>query len=350
MLTWRNRFLILPATFDTDPLLRVSKAVLGIFSVALLTAGFSFTGLLCFAVRNPLFQADSIFLPALTSCALGLLTIFYDFLISSRYVWNTPALLLTIAASLSTITYGVLLIYTQRKISSIKSRGAHAPLNLQGARPASLNSDAASAMNYNYQAPGYYENYIANMFPASTRQMPQGSPGGYDPNNITEEEMQRQQMLMLLLHREQPPTPDPSQSTFHLDWQPGEQEDGAPAHGFYAPNGQLNTPGSAYPPSGHPGSAWPQSGYPNTAYPQTAWPQSGHPQSAGYPPPQPGLLRRLTEELPPWDGQWRGGGPRSRNVSAVSGMNGQWQQPSVQDRIQDRRDREERRREIELGR
>ena len=70
-------FLMLPITFDSQAQLRMSKAALGIFAVALLTAGFSFTALLCFAVRNPLFQADAVFLPSLTACAIGLLTIFY---------------------------------------------------------------------------------------------------------------------------------------------------------------------------------------------------------------------------------------------------------------------------------
>ncbi|KAK4542688.1 hypothetical protein LTR36_006260 [Oleoguttula mirabilis] len=291
-------YLMLPATFDNDPLLRVSKSVVGIFAVALLTAGFSFTALLCFAVRNPLFQADAIFLPSLTSCALGLLTVFYDFLISSRYIWNTPALLLTIAASLSTIVYGALLIYTLRKIGVVKAGapGINVPM-----RPVSMSSTGGT-----WQDSGYYENYVRNMYPASAHQ-PQ--PMGYDPNAITEEEMQRQQMLMLLLQKEQPPTPDPSQSTFRIDWQ-GQEQDDAPPHGYYAPQ-------TAYPP---------QSAYPQTAYT-----------------PQTGISRQWTAELPPWDRVWRGPQPppaRGRVSSSVE----QWQRATSGER------REERRREIEMGR
>ncbi|KAK5128755.1 hypothetical protein LTR85_000088 [Meristemomyces frigidus] len=291
-------YLMLPATFDNDPLLRVSKSVIGIFAVALLTAGFSFTALLCFAVRNPLFQADAIFLPSLTSCALGLLTVFYDFLISSRYVWNTPALLLTIAASLSTIVYGILLIYTHRKIGIVKARapGINVPM-----RPMSMSSAGGT-----WQDSGYYENYVRNMYPASSHQ-PQ--PMGYDPKAITEEELQRQQMLMLLLQKEQPPTPDPSQSTFHIDWQ-GQETDDAPPHGYYAPQ-------TAYPP---------QSAYPQTAYP-----------------PQTGISRQWTGGLPPWDRVWRGPQPHAaRGRTSSSGEQGPRATSSER--------REERRREIEMGR
>lgn len=293
-------YLMLPATFDTDPLLRVSKSVLGIFAVALLTAGFSFTGLLSFAVRNPLFQADAIFLPSLMSCALGLLTIFYDFLISSRYVWNTPALLLTIAASVSIIVYGALLIYTHRKISAAKSHaipGISMPM-----RPTSMSSAGGA-----WQNSSYYENYNRNMYPTSSHE-PQ--PMGYDPNSITEEEMQRQQMLMLLLQKEQAPTPDPSQSTFRIDWQ-GQEPDDAPPHGYYAPQ--------------------PQTAYPQSAYPPTAYP------------PQSGVSRQWTAELRPWDGVWRGPSApsvRGRVPSAID----QWQRASSREM------RDERRREIEMGR
>ncbi|KAK0963832.1 hypothetical protein LTS01_019111 [Friedmanniomyces endolithicus] len=211
-------YLMLPVTFDNNAQLRISPAALGIFAVALLTAGFSFTALLCFAVRNPLFQADAVFLPCLTSCVIGLLTVFYDFLISSRYEWNVSALLLTIAASVTTIVYGALLVYTHRRIGLIKARGSSMPLHPQ--RPDSLSPSNP------WQEPTYYENYNRNMFPTSIRET---QSMVYDPNQITEEEMQRQQMLMLLMHREQAPTPDPSQSTFHIDWQQGQEQDDSAA-------------------------------------------------------------------------------------------------------------------------
>ena len=40
---------------------KLSQAVLSVFVVALLTAGYSFTALLCFACRNDEFQAENVF-------------------------------------------------------------------------------------------------------------------------------------------------------------------------------------------------------------------------------------------------------------------------------------------------
>lgn len=286
---------MLPVTFHHDAGLRLSKSALGIFAVALLTAGFSFTALLCFAVRSPLFQAESIFLPCLLSCAIGLLTIFYNFLISSKFYWNTPALLLTIAASISTLVYAGLLVFTQRKASSTRPRTSplRDPSTSVPMRPASMSSAGGTL-----QDPTYQEIYIRNMHPTSLHN-PQ--PMGYDPNSITEEEMQRQQMLMLLLQKEQPPTPDPSQSTFHIDWQ-GRDEEDVPPNGYYAPQ------------------------------PQTAYP----PQSAL-------LSREWTAELRPWDGVWRGPPPPQTARGRLSSQVEQWQRASSWER------REERRREIEMG-
>lgn len=287
-------YLMLPSTFDSNAMLRVSKSVIGIFAVALLTAGFSLTALLSFAVRNPLFHADSIFLPSLAACTLGLLTIFYDFLISTRYIWNTPALLVTVAASTTTIVYAALLVYTHRRISTVIVRGPAVPL--APSRPSSIRGGARL-----WQDQAYYDNYIQNMFPASARE-PQ--PMGYDPNTITEEEMQRQQMLMLLLQRDQEPTPDPTQSTFRIDWQ-GQESDDGPTYGNYAP-GQTE---------------------PSSAYPQTANPARS------------GLSRQWTGELRPWDGVWRGP------------ARGQWQSSSNDSRDASSRERREaRRREIEMNR
>ena len=307
---------MLPVTFDNDPGLRVSKSALGIFAVALLTAGFSFTALLCFAVRDPIFQADAIFLPSLTSSVVGLLTVFYDFLISSKYFWNTPALLLTIAASLSTIVYGALLIFVHRKVGALKTRSPGLSMPL---RPTSMNGAGGA-----WQEPSYYENYNRNMYPTSTHRSQQ-QPMGCDPNSITEEEMQRQQMLMLLLHKEQAPTPDPSQSTFRIDWQ-GQEQDDAPPHGYYAPQPQTPFPQSAIAQSAFPQSAFPQSAYPQTAYP-----------------PQSGISRQWTGGPPPWDGIWRG--PPAAARGRVSSTIEQWQQ-----RAASQEEREERRREIEMGR
>lgn len=44
--------------------LKISQPVLSVFVVALLTAGYSFTALLCFACRDVYFQAEGIFMYA----------------------------------------------------------------------------------------------------------------------------------------------------------------------------------------------------------------------------------------------------------------------------------------------
>jgi hypothetical protein len=57
-----SRYLILPGLYAKDPQLKFSQAALSVFVVALLTAGYSFTALLCFACRNEMFQAEAVFL------------------------------------------------------------------------------------------------------------------------------------------------------------------------------------------------------------------------------------------------------------------------------------------------
>lgn len=55
-------YLILPGLYAKNYELKFSQAVLSVFVVALLTAGYSFTALLCFACRSDEFQAESVFL------------------------------------------------------------------------------------------------------------------------------------------------------------------------------------------------------------------------------------------------------------------------------------------------
>lgn len=295
---------MLPATFEkADDEIRVARAVISIFAIALLAAGFSITGLLCFAARKPQFQIESIFLPALISCIIGLLTVLYNFLVFTRYKWNTAALLLTVAAALGSIVYACLLVWTQRKIGrSRRGRGVRSdgPLH-RTSTPISLvplnHKDSETTL---WQDPNYYSNYTRNMFPAAHAPSPQpAQSGGYDPHSVTEEEMQRQQMLMLLLQNQQPAStisPDPTQSssTFHIDWQGRDDEDaGGPSNN-----------GGYYPPP------------PRSAFPQTAYPGPG-------------------SEIRPWDGVFRAP-PR---VSTTSGH----------ERARSQEYRDVRRQEIERG-
>ncbi len=292
------RFLMLPATFEHDPESRISKQVIGIFAAAILAGGFSFTGLLTFAVRNPPFQAEAVFLPGLTSCAVGLLTVIYSFLISKRYYWNIPAYLSAIIAALGIVGYGGLMLYTYRKIGRGRRSRQGAPPSMPPLQP----EESTEALVPRYQDPGYYDNYIRNMFPSSTNS-PAQPPAGYNPDSITEEEMQRQQMLMLLLQQNPSTTPDASQSTFRIDWQgqDQEQDDRTPVSGSYG--GATNSSGSG-----------------SSVYPLS------------------GITRRFTDQtMQPWDGVWRDPMPASMQAPGRAQMSG-WDA------------REERRRQIESGR
>lgn len=283
---------MLPGTFERDPDLRTTQAVIGVLGVALLTAGFSLTGLICFALRNPLFQADSVFLPSLLSCALGLLNVFYNFLVFDRYTWNTPAVLTAVAAAVSTVAYAGLLFFAHRKITKVK---ANRPMEMMP--PAQIGYQHQDSETTLWQDARYYENYTRNMWP--TAHPPDRTPAAHGPTSITEEEMQRQQMLMLLLQqKDRLETPDATSSTFHIDWR--EDDDNAPAEGYYAP-------GTGRPATAHPG-------------------------------PSPGMVRQWTNELEmnarPWDGVWR----------TVDARNPRLHRP------QSRELREARRLEIEQGR
>lgn len=345
-------FLILPTTFDTSADIRVSPAGIGIFGIALLTAGFSLTALSCFAVKNPLFQADAVFLPSLYSCAIGLLTVFYDLLVFGRYVWKTPALLLTIAGAISTIVYGGLLIWTQRRIQNIKSGRLSLGMVPLAANPAAFGGGGGGGVSSTgrgrggggnegnardnesmWQDPSYYDNYVRNMYPASvhpTANPPHGggnnhassASGSYDPHSITEEEMQRQQMLMLLLQQPSPVSqPSASQSTFRIDWQAGREDDEPappPSRGYFAPPSAVS-----------------ESVYSS---------ERETPTGTSYAGPSPQLaMRRLPSEMQPWDGVWRTAAPVRSDVSERMGGGRRGHESESPQR------REARRQEIERG-
>jgi hypothetical protein len=368
-------FLMLPATYVKVDTLRVNQTAIGIFGLAILTAGFSFSALLTFTIRNPLFQADAIHQPCALASIVGLLTVFYDFIISNSYTWKTPTLLLAIAAGLSTIIYASLFLLSQRRISKIRSRPQPSsgssihPLTMTSPSRTSFASPAAtpyepstlepveSRRPSTYQSPGFYENYIRNMYPTSAHSnnninnnnnnapgAPASSTGdlSYDPHSISEEEMQRQQMLMLLLANEQPAHQQQlQQSTFHIDWQ-GQDGDGdeTPAHGYYAPG--AGTTGSSSDGGVGTGGSWPTPPPPAPVQPQSS----------------PG--KRWKGALKPWDGVWRGvarrdGQRRGEQIQQQQDEQRQQyeqQQQQHQHQLHHQRSaegREERRREIELG-
>jgi hypothetical protein len=356
---------MLPATYVKVDTLRVNQTAIGIFGLAILTAGFSFSALLTFTIRNPLFQADAIHQPCALASIVGLLTVFYNFIIFSSYTWKTPSLLLAIAAGLSTIIYASLLLLSHRRISKIRSRPQPSsgssihPLTLTSPSRTSFASPATpyepstlepteSRRPSAYQPPGFYENYIRNMYPTSAHSNANtannnntgGAPGSstgdlsYDPHSISEEEMQRQQMLMLLLANEQPTRQQQQQTTFHIDWQGDQDGDETPAHGYYAPG--VGTTGSSSDGGVGTGRSWPT------------------PPPPPPPQPQPSPGKRWKGALKPWDGVWRG--VARREEQHRQRQNEQQQQQQQHDLHQHQlhhqrsaEGREERRREIELG-
>lgn len=300
-LTRSCSFLTLPATFDSDPQLRVNKNVLSIFSVALLTFGLSTTALLCFACRNWSFQIESIFIPALTASTVGLLTIFYSFLISSRYYWNTAALLLTIAAAIATIIYSLLLFLTYRKVATLRS-----PRNNRGIPLRSNSFDSGRPV---FQDTSYQRNYIANMWPSALSSPHHPPPEPPAQVSFSEDELTRQQMLNLLMQKpDRAPSPDPTQGSFNrIEWEYEPQTAGTvrdpPLNGWYAPSRLV------------------------------------HPQP-GYAPP--GTSAHLESQVSPWTGTGHG----SWRTGSLSGQ-GIRMAPHV--RSASREERERRRREIETG-
>lgn len=256
---------MLPSTFGNDAFLRVSELFIEVFAAVVLAAGFSLTGFLATTVRNPLFQAENLYLPSVTSSAVGLLTICWGFLISRRYDWNTAAKVSIVVASLSTVIYGILLIWTQRKIRTISKRAGSITQSGLLHRYSSSNLRGESAGDQNY-----YQNYVQNMFPTSINR-------SIDQSSLTDEELQRQQMLMLLQPRDQSSTPDASRSTFRIDWQGQDQEDEAlQQREFYPPQRNVSETSSASTSNG-----------------------------------------LANQHLRPWDGVWRGPAP-PRSYSASS--------------------------------
>ncbi|KAH7401247.1 hypothetical protein BKA66DRAFT_99202 [Pyrenochaeta sp. MPI-SDFR-AT-0127] len=185
-------YLILPGLYAKDPQLKISQAVLSVFVVALLTAGYSFTALLCFACRNEIFQAEGVFLPALTSSAFGVLSIAYNFLLSRAHVWGTSAISGTVVSVLSTLLYSALLLWTHRRIRKTKGQ-------------------AASRSNL-WSEQSYYSNFVQNMYPTAARSPPEPPQAA-----ISEDDGVNQQMALLLTRSDARPSPDANSATFRID-------------------------------------------------------------------------------------------------------------------------------------
>jgi hypothetical protein len=256
-------YLILPSAFDTTPQLRFSKGVLAIIIVALLTGGYSLTLLLYVACPSPLFRQESVFIPAASASLFSFLAILYCLAASSRFTFSLAPCPIALALSaMSAILYGTLAFLTSRRIHHTKPRSSHRPPQRR-THHRDLSSSSYNDVHYSpgfspnahpvgtsapptaglWMEPGYYTNFIANMYPSmrpstSKKTQPgQQPPALYDPAigttytrlpggaaAVTDDELVARQMAGLLRRKDSGPNPDASGSTFRLDWEFNEEE------------------------------------------------------------------------------------------------------------------------------
>ena len=133
------------------------------------------------------------FSPALTSSSVGLLSIAYNFLASNAYTWGTSAISGTVVSTVATFLYGMLLIWTHRRI--VKSR-----------------ERSTSRTNQVYNEPGWYDNFLQNMYPAASR-----SPAGPPEAPLTDEDRTNQQLALLYFKQDNGTSPDATTETFRIN-------------------------------------------------------------------------------------------------------------------------------------
>ncbi|KAJ4320976.1 hypothetical protein N0V94_003153 [Neodidymelliopsis sp. IMI 364377] len=186
-------YLILPGLYAKEPQLRFSQAVLSVFVVALLTAGYSFTALLCFACHDREFQIESVYLYALASSVFGVLTIIYNFFATRSYHWGTAAVSGTVISTTATILYAALFLWTHRRVAKLRK--------------------STSQRSGLYSEQSFYTNYIQNQYPSAIRTTSQGPEVP-----LNEDDRVNQQMAMLLIQRgDARPSPDANSSTYRID-------------------------------------------------------------------------------------------------------------------------------------
>ena len=258
-----SRYLLLPTTFDTDPQLRFSKSVVTVVLICLLVAGYSLTVLLFVACPSLLFRQDFIFIPTASVSAFSFFAILYSIASSKRYKASLAACPISLGLSASSVTlFSAIAFYTSRRIKALNSKRARIqewrqsdprssptptvtqypdpPLSSTNSIPLNYGSSSfnngstttigrdAPAPNSGsrkspYMSPSYYANFIANMHPTARNTAP------YDPP-ASDDELVAAQMAGLL-HKKDGPSPDPSQSTFRLDWTFRDDDEPDPATG-----------------------------------------------------------------------------------------------------------------------
>jgi hypothetical protein len=222
-------YLILPTTFDNDQRLRFNKGVLAVIIVALLTGGYSLTGLVWFACPSTLFRLDNIFIPVFSVSLFAFCSACYALAASPRYVFSQPSAPVTLALTVaSAFVYGVFALMMRRAVKRM-TRTYHQSQIAQNVTPTAGQ----------WQDPGYYQNFNQNMHPGATR-----SPGtAYEPyasrspqasfdggsmmptRQPSEEELVNQQMAKLLTRSDLGLNTAASRSTFQLEWPQGTEPD-----------------------------------------------------------------------------------------------------------------------------
>ncbi|KAF2673671.1 hypothetical protein BT63DRAFT_163922 [Microthyrium microscopicum] len=200
-------FLILPSTYDKDPQLRFADGVITIVIVALLTGGYSLTVLLWFACPSPLFRLESIFIPAASYSAFGFLASIWPIITSTRSDPTQPSCALTIVLTgVSCTIYGALAFWQSRSVKKT-TKPAIWPVSGQWQET----SPWQEGNN------GYYSPYAGSTYPLTARS--DSASFVYPPPAAEpiEEDAVGQQMASLL-RKDPGPSPDPTQSTFHLEW------------------------------------------------------------------------------------------------------------------------------------
>ncbi|KAK8177724.1 hypothetical protein IWX90DRAFT_377121, partial [Phyllosticta citrichinensis] len=218
--TWMifGGYVIMTPLFHGNPkgMIAIDPKVLTIFVIALFIIGYSLTGIICVAVKCWTFQTESVFLPTISSSALGLLTALYSFLVYQHTQWNAATITAIVLSAGMTVIYTILFFLTTRRISKLRAK-------------LSAERNSTNAVLQPETTP--YDAWIANMFPSVRPLPPDYIPPSeqepYRPYYRTEEEVVNEQFAKLLKQREQESrlSPAASTSTFRIDLPQNDESD-----------------------------------------------------------------------------------------------------------------------------
>jgi hypothetical protein len=218
-------YLILPTTFDNDPRLRFNRGVLAIIIVALLTGGYSLTGLVWFACPSTLFRLDNIFIPVFSISIFAFCASCYALAASPRYVFSQVSAPTTLALTVASASiYGIFALMMHKSVKKMRQQYDQSQWR-----------QSATPMPGVWQDQGYYQNPGQTLNPAArspsavyepyaSRSLNSFDGGGtMPPRQPSEEELVNQQMATLLTRQDLGLNTNASRSTFQLEWPQGEE-------------------------------------------------------------------------------------------------------------------------------